>query len=360
MFVIGSLTPGGSEGQLARLLEQGHGERFEACLAVFTPAEHSRHSAAVRAAGVPMHVLVPGGARPLRSLRALLALAAAMRRFRPDVAYPWLQEAALLTWPAARLLRVPMLVARRNTAWSRAARWRFLAPAVARAERAAVLTTANSSAVVDALTRRGVPRNRVHLVRNGHPLIEEAPMPPAPPVRIGCLARLAEGKGHEQLLQALALVRSRVPWTVACGGEGPLFEQLRRRARELGIAERVEWTGYVDRPGEFWANYHFATLLSESEGSPNVLIEAAFAGRPSVATMVGGVGDVVGLEGGLLVAPGDPAAAARAFERLIDDGQLRQRLGAGARRRAVTCFRLEHSLDDHCSAIERALALARR
>jgi glycosyltransferase involved in cell wall biosynthesis len=361
MFVIGSLSGGGSERQLARLLEAGHGVRFEACLAVFAAGDGSRNNEVVRAAGVPMHVLAGGGVRAIRPLRTLLALVSAMRQFRPDVAYPWLQEAVLLTWPAARLLGVPMLVARRNTSWNTYSPWKALEPVERRAERAAVLTTANAPAVVDSVSSRGIPLERIRLVRNGHPpLLELPPIPSAPPVRIGCLARLAEGKGHDHLLEALALVRSRVPWKLVCGGDGPLLEHLRGQTQTLGLADRVEWRGLIDRTDEFWAACHFATLLSESEGSPNVLIEAAFAGRPSVATEVGGVADVLGSEGGLLVPPGDRAAAARAFERLIDDAPLRERLAAGARQHVVSRFTIEHSLDDHCTAIENVIALARR
>ena len=78
-----------------------------------------------------------------------------------------------------------------------------------------------------------------------------------------------------------------------------------------------------------------AVLTSANEGTPVSLIEAAAAGRPAVATRVGGVPEVVTPDTGLLVPPDDPEAAAAALRRLASDGDLRARLGEAARERAL-------------------------
>jgi glycosyltransferase involved in cell wall biosynthesis len=77
-------------------------------------------------------------------------------------------------------------------------------------------------------------------------------------------------------------------------------------------------------------------LSSDHEGTPNVLLEAACAGLPVVATAVGGVPDIVG-DGttGILVPPDDPAALASALARLAGDPKLRRRMGDAARLRVL-------------------------
>jgi len=94
-------------------------------------------------------------------------------------------------------------------------------------------------------------------------------------------------------------------------------------------------------------------LLSDDEGSPNALIEAAMRGRPAVGTDGGGTPEVVGEDGGLLV-PHDPREIADALRRLIDDRELRVALGCGAHRRALEMYDLDKFVDGHLAAIVEA------
>jgi glycosyltransferase involved in cell wall biosynthesis len=85
--------------------------------------------------------------------------------------------------------------------------------------------------------------------------------------------------------------------------------------------------------------FDVSVLTSVSEGFPNSLVEAMAAGRPIVATNVGGVPDAVRPdENGLLVPPGDPAALAAALQSLLSDANRRQRMGAAGASRARTEF----------------------
>jgi polysaccharide biosynthesis protein PelF len=100
-------------------------------------------------------------------------------------------------------------------------------------------------------------------------------------------------------------------------------------------------------------------LLSDHEGSPNALIEAALLGRPLVATAVGGVPEMVDETVGALVDPDDPVAIAGVLQRLIEDAELRDRLGAAARKRAVERYSMDAFVEGHLAAIAEALQLAR-
>jgi glycosyltransferase involved in cell wall biosynthesis len=111
-------------------------------------------------------------------------------------------------------------------------------------------------------------------------------------------------------------------------------DELRELARELNLAERVCFLG--DRPdvSRLMAGFDILVWLSEGEGMPHVLIEAGAAGLPVVATPDVGAADVVADDTtGLLVPHRNPAAVARALNRLLADPILRRRLGMNLRRR---------------------------
>jgi glycosyltransferase involved in cell wall biosynthesis len=199
----------------------------------------------------------------------------------------------------------------------------------------------------------------VRLVHNGHAALEPLPFPPEPPVRFGYLARFRPEKGHARLLDALVRVRTDVPWEVELGGDGPLEDEVRSAVRDRGLWDLVRFAGRADDPRAFWARQHAGLLLSDTEGSPNCLIEAAFAGRPLVATGVGGTPDVVAPDGGYVVPTDDPDATARALEALIEDAGLRTRMGQRARAHAEGSFTLGAFVAGHVGALGEVLMDAR-
>jgi len=127
---------------------------------------------------------------------------------------------------------------------------------------------------------------------------------------------------------------------------GPLQTQLRRRANELGVADRVIWEGYVS-PEQLVGAYHAATAFwfpsnARSEGFGLVQVEAMASGRPIVATRSGGPQEAV-VEGqsGILVPIEDPPSLAAALIQVLTDASLATRLGAAARQHVVDNFSLE-------------------
>lgn len=354
LFAIGSLEPGGSEGQLVTLLEQVHGTRLDAALVAISPAADPRHTERVRRLGVPFAVLSPGGRSPRSLATAMRRYARVLRRFRPDAVYPWLEEATLLAAPPARLLRIPVVVARRNVSGTYAGRPRPLVAAIHAAERLCAVATANSQAVANEAVRRGIPARRVRIVPNGHAVPPEAPLPGGREVVLGYLARMRPEKGHLRLVRALARVDGTIPWRVELGGDGETRAAVEAEVARTGLGDRVRFAGPVSDPLAFWRGCDVAVLLSDHEGSPNALIEAALLGRPLVATAVGGIPDLVG-DGGLLVGLDDPAATAAALSRLIGDAGLRERLGVAARSRAASLFSIDRFVEGHLGALEEAM-----
>jgi glycosyltransferase involved in cell wall biosynthesis len=132
---------------------------------------------------------------------------------------------------------------------------------------------------------------------------------------VGILGRLAPVKAHEVLLEALAQLDG---VHLAVLGDGERRAELLELAARLGIASRTHLLGWWDDVPGALADLDVVALSSWAEGTPVALIEASAAGRPVVATRVGGVPAVVedGVTG-LLVEAGDAAEMARALDEVL-------------------------------------------
>jgi glycosyltransferase involved in cell wall biosynthesis len=357
LFAIGSLATGGSERQLVELVRRAHGRTIDASVVTFQQAAASpRNSALLAEAGVEHHALPrPPGNRLMRAILLGPKIGSLVRTLNPDLIYTWLEETALYFAPVARARRIPLVVARRNVSGSRLERYAIARSAIRLAERSAALVTVNSRAAAGEAVARGIHPERVRLVRNGHDPVDPLPMPDEATIRLGCVAQLRREKGHRRLLESLERVTAATPWHIELAGKGALLPDLEREAAARGLADRVDFLGEVEDVRSFWARQHIAVLLSDSEGSPNALIEAALAGRPIVATAAGGTPDVVAPAGGLLVGRDDVGAAAEAISTLIDDPALRRRFGEGAFEQAVSRFAVEDFVAGHVSAINEVL-----
>jgi len=145
------------------------------------------------------------------------------------------------------------------------------------------------------------------------------------------VGRIDTEKNPLLLVEAIAELERRRPETfrLRWAGLGPLQEDVRARAAELGVGNRIELLGYLPFP-ELLPHYrdaHAFVHVSFTEGLPQVLNEALACGLPVVATDVGGVSEAVdGGRAGLLVPPADRDALVEAVLRVADDAELRTRL----------------------------------
>jgi glycosyltransferase involved in cell wall biosynthesis len=197
---------------------------------------------------------------------------------------------------------------------------RELRPLVFRPER--VVVVRNSVALSG--FRGAAPESlRRSLTRNGEPLVLT-------------LARLDPQKGLPYLLEAAKVLPKA---TFAIAGDGRDRQALEEQARSLGLQERVRFLGYRDDIADLLAACDLFVLPSLFEGLPISVLEAMAAGKPVVATRIGGTDEAV--ENGVtgwLVPPRDPAALAAAVSRVLSDPSEGRRMGEAGRARALEEF----------------------
>ena len=165
---------------------------------------------------------------------------------------------------------------------------------------------------------------------------------------VGWTGRMTGVKRTDVVLEGFALLRrSGVRATLCMVGDGPDRPKIEELASELGIVRDVLFTGYQEDVGPFFAAFDAFVLPSANEGTPVTAIEALAAGRPVVATRVGGVPDVVrDGEDGILIDPGSPEQLADALARLAGDPELRARMGDSGRSRMIGRYAVSRLVDD--------------
>ena len=231
------------------------------------------------------------------------------------------------------------------------------------------LATGNAQAILRELRAEGIPAHKLFLMRNGldsQAFVESMIDRGKGRAQLGLsqsalvltsVANLFPYKGHADLLEALHLLKDRLPneWALLVAGrdiDGNL-DRLRSLAENLTLTQHVRFLGVRrDIPAVLSAaDIHISA--SHYEGFPNNVLEAMCAGLPVVATAVGGVPEQV-VDGGtgLLVPPSEPAALARAVLALAEDPSRRQALGNAGRERVAREFALRRSV----AALEQAYA----
>ncbi len=156
---------------------------------------------------------------------------------------------------------------------------------------------------------------------NGRPAAAEEPW------RIGMVGRLVPVKNHELFFQALRAFGAAAPdldWSAVIVGDGPLRVPLERMVEALGLGRRVQFCGWHNTLDSVYNGLHVICLTSRNEGTPVALIESLAAGRPVIATDVGGGGELLGgccppeqpfmvAPRGMVVRPDDADALAQAL-----------------------------------------------
>jgi L-malate glycosyltransferase len=338
VLMIGQLGTGGTEKQVV-LLARGLRERGinTSVWALYSGVE-TYYGDALRRDGIRLVDVGLHGYRDLwqalPNFARLGGMIMRLRRERPDIVHAFLFHSYITGAPVARMARVPVFVAGRRSL-GKFKEGRPLALAVERlTTRFTDLIIANAEAVAgDTKRREQVGDGKVAVVYNGLPELAFAPVSPtmvetANPVVL-CVANFKRYKGHRYLLEAMGRLQADDrPCTLLLAGDGEERKPLERQAARLGID--VRFLGECQDVRPLLARANVVAHPSLEEGMSNAVMEAMAAGRPIVATSVGGTPEL--LTGrGLLVPADDPAALAEAIGRVLADHELAARLGEAAR-----------------------------
>lgn len=176
------------------------------------------------------------------------------------------------------------------------------------------------------------------------------------------VGRLSAEKDHRLLVDSVGVLRDQgVDVSAAVVGRGPLEGDLRLQAKQLGLDDRILFTGARSDAADLLAAADLVVHTASREGLPLVLLEALALGKPTVAVDAIGVSDViVDGETGRLVRSREPEAVAAAVRELLGDDELRRRLGEGGRRWAAARWSHEQFVDAHLAVYAEAVAARRR
>jgi L-malate glycosyltransferase len=341
-YCLDTMQIGGTELNAVRTAERLDRSRFE--ISVISLQPDGPIAERYLAAGIPVHPYRLQSLYAPDSVRQGVRLMRWLRRERIEILHCHDLYANLFAAPWGRMARVPTVITSRR--WLEPLPNRQLEIANWLMFRVGHRVLANSPAVAESLVKTdGVSPAKVITLSNfvGEGAFAALPSTtktqlraefgiPADAVVVGCIARLSPVKDHPTLLRAMnQLCRTWPQLHLILAGDGESRVDLERLATQLGIRDRVHFTGFRPHEPNLHHVFDVSVLTSLSEGFPNSLVEAMAAGRPVVATAVGGNVDAVRPETGFLVPAGAPSELASAIERLLSDDSLRLRMGAAAR-----------------------------
>jgi glycosyltransferase involved in cell wall biosynthesis len=355
LHVITSFGVGGAQVQLAELLARTPKEQYDVEVLVLGRQDGDFSRQWMARDDVKFHY---SSGWPRRSL-AVLELARLCQSRRYDLVHTWLFMANVIGAAGARLGGVPRIIGsvRNLSLWKKTwyAQWWFRI-ADALASRVADQVTVNATPLAaDHAAWTWMRPARLAVIPNGldparivpHAegayawLRRELNLPIDTPIA-GTVGRLAPEKDHAMVLRAVATaLRSRHDLHAVIVGDGALRQALERLAEALGITARVHFMGERTDSRRITAGLDVFALTSRIEGFPNVLLEAAFLAVPSIATDIGGAGDVLDPED--LMEPGDAGQASRLMLARLARRDRACFHAAAVRRRAFDQFTAAHS-----------------
>jgi len=348
--LIDSLTWGGAESLLADLAAGAPAAGIALSVGYLQEVDGSPNARRLRERGIEPQLV---GVRRLLDVESLRRVRRQLARIAPDVVHTHLGAADLLGAIAARPLRLP-IVSTIHLMGGRergdAPRDRVKARLMARARRhGGARVIAVSEAARAAYLARGWDRP-AHVVTVHNGIVPPVPRTPPAAVRAqlglapdalvaAIVSVLRPGKGHELAAEAVRGLRERFPsLRLLVIGDGPALPEIRALTAPLGEAALM--LGHRADVVELLGATDVLLHPTSMDAFPTVLLEAAAAGVPVLATAVGGIPEIVvdGETGVLLRDPPSAAALSAALEPLLAEPALRERLGAAARARFEARF----------------------
>jgi glycosyltransferase involved in cell wall biosynthesis len=328
-----SMGMGGADKQILTAAEQMRAEGHE--LLIISLTELGPMGLEARSLGIPTESLEMS--RGVADPRALVRLIRLVRSWKPDVVHSHMVHANLMARVLRLFVRVPAVVSTIHNIHEGGAHLML----GYRLSNALVdqMTVVSEAAAERFVRERIVPRELLRVIPNGVDVDLYANIPPGTRESLRralgvdrafvwlAVGRFEVAKDYPTMLRAFARVREREPGAVLLlVGRGSLQAETEALARELGVEGSVRFLGVRNDVPEIMTTADGYVMSSQWEGMPMVLLEAAAAALPIVATQVGGNQEVVRHdESGFLVPPSDADALSRAMLRLMGLAELQRR-----------------------------------
>jgi len=292
-----------------------------------------------------------------------------LRTLAPDIVHCFLFDANVWGVFAAKWAKVPVILSSRRSVdtWQNSRHIFF----EKRSNRCVDMVTANSHAVASfTVAQEDLPEERCRVLYGGVDTDHFKP-PLKEPSRtrwfhnnptfvVGIVATLMPEKRHDLFLKAARVVADQVPGArFLIVGNGPWRESVEEEAKDLHLEDHVFLTGELLDPAPAYASMDVSVLCSDREGFSNAILEAMSAGLPVVATDVGGNAEAV-VEGktGFIVPTNDPNLLADRILQLAKHPDVRTKMGAAGRERAVHHFSLQQMIQGHLDLYDELLSAA--
>ncbi len=370
VYLLDGLSMGGAEANTLWLMQAMQREGVDTFLCTLSDGRDGSLAEEARRAGIKRFDLGMGRLYDLKAAARFLAL---LRREHVDLVHIQDPYANLLGLVARYIMGIPVIMTRHVLVDASATSRDRIRAAILNgsARLAADRVIAVASPVAELYAKQsGISADRITVVHNGI----VAPLPAlfdrqAIRARLGwgaqekiilMVAVMRDGKGHDDLLGAFGTIREAADGArIVFAGEGALRASLETIAEPFG--DDVRFFGERTDVCELMAAADVLALPSHSEALPTVLLEAAAAGLPAVASAVGGVSEIIeNGKSGYLVPPGDRHGLAEAIIGILNKPAVSARMGAFARHLAKERFTVAHQARNTLMVYRQVLGKAGR
>jgi glycosyltransferase involved in cell wall biosynthesis len=303
------------------------------------------------------------------SLAALFRLTRYVMKVKPAIVHSFLFRANILARIAASLARVPLVISSVRVMGGEKTYYHTIEKITSFMVNHYI--TVSESVKAHLVRTAGIPERKITTIYNGialndHSAASHAEQQPPSGLKaddrlVLTVGRLHRQKGYDVLIRAFAQVRKEYSTLqLLIIGEGEEENSLKNLAKSLDLTDQVIFAGLRLDSDRIFPLAELFVLPSLWEGMPNAVLEAMAAGKPVVATDVGGVPELV-LHGetGLLVPPGDPDALARAILDLCADPVKAHTMGEAGRVRVHEHFRIAAMIEKTDGLYQKLLATKR-
>ncbi|MDR1475103.1 MAG: glycosyltransferase family 4 protein [Holosporales bacterium] len=333
LFTIPTLRQGGSE-RVISILTELLSERHDVAVAVQDRRENCFYHLTSTVKQIHTNSLK-------KNILSMIRLRKVIKGFRPDIIVSFLMQQNVITLSASYGLGIPLILSERTSkefysSFKQKILSRFGFYLYRFADLLVVQTAKINAQFKDM-------KDRVHVIVNPIKLPDKTCYCKRREKLITAIGRLDKNKNHRLLIQSFSRISNDFSdWKVEILGEGPEKNALQKQINDLGLRDRVRLCGLTEDVFSVLDKSSIFAMPSRFEGLPNALCEAMLAELPVIYSNISGADELINPgETGLLVKSNDDGQFAESMGTLIQNQDLREKLGKNAKKHIIENFSAE-------------------